>query len=318
MAFPLGDYIDAHHDVPYNLGQSGMLGSLRTFGRSISHRPAPDPELLRRTLARLVGAPAGAVFLTHGATEANAIVLQFLSVRERRRTGRTPRLRVPVPEYPPLPDTGRAAGFRVVGPAGRAEVAALSNPRNPLGTAASDLEIESLSRHTRALLVDETFREFTPARSLARLRRPGLWVTGTFTKAYGADTVRVGFLAAPAEAVDEFADYHPLVQDRLAPYSVAAALALLRDRDAILAETRSIVTGNERALRERFPELPPLAAPVWLDPVRDGDAVARRALRSGVLVCPGSFFGARNGVRIGLTRRNFSKSLEAYLAVRQR
>jgi histidinol-phosphate/aromatic aminotransferase/cobyric acid decarboxylase-like protein len=318
MPFPLGEWIDSHADLPHNLGGSGMKGSLRTLANSFRRLPPPDPERLRRELARSLGVPPDALFLTHGATEANALVLHHLSHGLRTTLGRTPWLRVERPEYPPIPDTAELAGFSVRESGRPADATALSAPRNPLGTPVGDGELEEISEGTRALLVDETFREFRDRPSAARLRRPGVWVTGTFTKAFGADDIRVGWVGAPPDGVESFARYHGLATDRVATHSVAAALALLRDRRTILAESRGIVRANERALREAFPDLPPLGAPVWLDRGVDGDRLARRAVRAGVLVCPGSFFGVPKAVRLGLTRRSFPSDLAAYLDLRRR
>lgn len=318
MPFPLGEWIDTHAGVRHNLGQSGMKGSLRSYARSLRRLPAPDPDRLRATLGRLVRVPASAVFLTHGATEGNALVLHHLARALRSAGSGRPRLRVEPPEYPPLPATAELAGFRLVGPGDRTEAVAVSAPRNPLGTAIGPGELEDLAEGSRAILVDETFREFSGRPSAAGERRAGLWVTGSFTKAFGADDIRVGFIVAPPEGVAEFARFHGYVADRVAPPSVAAALALLRDRASVIGEARAILRANEARLRESFPDLPPLGAPVWFDRGVDGDRLARRALRASVLVCPGSYFGTPLGVRIGLTRRTFPDDLAAYLEVRRR
>jgi histidinol-phosphate/aromatic aminotransferase/cobyric acid decarboxylase-like protein len=318
MPFPLGEWIDSHAGVRHNLGQSGMKGSLRTYARSLDRLPAPDPDRLRATLGRLVRAPASAVFLTHGATEGNALVLHHLARTLRRKERGAPRLRIEPPEYPPIPATAELAGFRLVGPGDRTDAVALSAPRNPLGTSVGPGELDDLADGSRVVLVDETFREFSARPSAAGERRAGRWVTGTFTKAFGGDDLRVGFVVAPPDAVEAFGRYHGLAADRVAPPSVAGALALLRDRATVLGEARALLRSNESRLRESFPDLPPLGAPVWFDRGFDGDRFARRALRAGVLVCPGSYFGTPNGVRIGLTRRSFPDDLAAYLEVRRR
>jgi histidinol-phosphate/aromatic aminotransferase/cobyric acid decarboxylase-like protein len=317
MPFPLGEWIDSREGLPHNLGGSGMKGSLRTLAKSLRRLPPPDPERLQAQLARGVGVRPEALFLTHGASEGNALVLHHLARELRDSLGRRPRLRVELPEYPPIPDTATLAGFSVVDVPRAADAMALSAPRNPLGTAVGEGELAELSDGMRAVLVDETFREFRDRPSAARARRDGLWTTGTFTKAYGADEIRVGYVTAPPDGVESFARFHGLATDRVAKHSVSAALAILRDRRTILAESRGIFRTNERALRREFPELPPLAAPVWLDRGVDGEGLARKAERAGVLVCPGSFFGAPRSVRISLTRRTFPADLTAYLAVRR-
>ncbi|HYK94120.1 MAG TPA: aminotransferase class I/II-fold pyridoxal phosphate-dependent enzyme, partial [Thermoplasmata archaeon] len=171
---------------------------------------------------------------------------------------------------------------------------------------------------SRWVLVDETFREFTPRRSRAPRGEAGVWTTGTFTKAYGGDPVRVGFVTAPTEAVDPFAAYHALVTDGLADASVSAARALLRDRTAILDETRRIFLRNRALLERGLPEVLPVHAPVCFDPIQnsDGTRFARGMLRRSILVCPGLFFGVPDGVRLCLTRRSFPADLAAYTAAR--
>jgi histidinol-phosphate/aromatic aminotransferase/cobyric acid decarboxylase-like protein len=317
MSFPLGEWIDEREHLPHNLGGSGMKGSLRTLAKTLRHLPPPDPERLRRELALRVGVPTESLFLTHGASEGNALVLHHLARELRSSLGRRPRLRVERPEYPPIPDTGALAGFAVVDERHPADALALSAPRNPLGTSVGEGELEGLSDGIRGVLVDETFREFQDQPSAARARAKGRWTTGTFTKAYGADEIRVGYVAAPPDGVESFARFHGLATDRVALHSVSAALAILRDRRTILAESRGIFRRNERALRAEVPDLPPLGAPVWLDRGVDGARLARRAERAGILVCPGSFFGAPRSVRISLTRRSFPADLAAYLAVRR-
>jgi histidinol-phosphate/aromatic aminotransferase/cobyric acid decarboxylase-like protein len=317
MPFPLGAYIDDHAGVRHNLGQSGMIGSLPASVRALRRLPPPDTTLLRAALARRVGVPASSLFLTHGASEANSVVLHFLATTLRRSLHHAPRLRIDRPEYPPIPDTAVRAGFELARPGRAAEVAALSAPRNPRGTGVTPEELAEFREGTRAVLIDETFREFTDRPSLVGAGRAGTWASGTFTKAFGGDAIRVGFVVCPPDAETEFDAYHSLVTDRVALHSVSAALALLRDAPQVLGEARELLRRNARRLREDIPDAPELAAPVWFDTtVGNGDRFARRALRAGVLVCPGRFFGVANGVRIGLTRRSFPEDFAAYLRVR--
>ncbi len=289
---------------------------------SIEH-PAPtpravrtaDPEELRRVLADDLRVDRRRLFLTHGATEANAAVLQFLARRPRsgRRT-----CRVAWPEYPDLADTARWAGFRPTDAPGPAAVAVLSQPRNPEGDLWAPERLLRWAEAADQLLVDETFREFAGAPSLAGLLPTRLWLTGTFTKFYAGDDIRVGFLVAPENAVVEFAQYHALVLDRLANYSVASALAALRARPRIRREVERVLAPNRAAWTAAFPGEPVPVGPVAFDRRTglDGDALARACLAASVLVCPGRLFGAPRGVRLGLTRRTFPRDLGAYLTVR--
>jgi aspartate/methionine/tyrosine aminotransferase len=315
VRFPLADWIDAHADCRYNLGGSGMRGTVVVPRPTAAQvRAASEPEL-RRRLGELVGAAGSRVFLTHGATEANAIVVAYLA---RRRGARPSRCRVTRPEYPSIPDVARATGFRLTEAPGPVELAFVSQPRNPLGELWTIDRLAAWSEGARATIVDETFREFTSAASLVGRRLPGLWATGSFTKVYGADDLRVGFAVAPESDEADFARYHGLVADEIPPHSVAGALATLDRRDRLLAEVRAIFERHRALWQRATPGGPTLRAPVAFDEsIRtDGDRFARRCLRASVLVCPGSFFGRPGGVRVGLTRRSFPRALREYVRLR--
>ncbi len=191
MRFPLADWVDGHAGCRYNLGGSGMHGTVRHPLPSPSEVRSASEEELRHQLGELIGVPPSRVFLTHGATEANAWAVTYLA---RHRGNRPVRCRVRYPEYPPLFDLARSAGYRLVTAAGPTELAIVSQPRNPVGDLWPAEQFADWSRDARATVVDETFREFTPAPSLQRRGLSGLWSTGSFTKAYGADDLRVGYI----------------------------------------------------------------------------------------------------------------------------
>lgn len=315
MRFPLSDYLDAHRRCRHNLGESGMHGSLGP------DPPLPDRsdrevlEQLREALARTLGVRPARLLLTHGATEANSWVVHYV----RRFGPRTHAARVETPEYPSLTDLLGLAGFRVARPRRPATFAALSQPRNPEGDLWPWPRLERWAQGTSHLLVDETFREFSDARSLATRGTPGLWTTGTFTKVYGADRLRVGFAVAPPEEADRFERYVGVLADEVAPATAAAALELLRRRRSILRTVRSIVDANRAYLARVEPSVPIPDGPVLFDRSSgDGDRLARACLARSVLVGPGRFFGDRRGVRIGLTRRTFPADFDAYRTVRDR
>lgn len=315
MRFPLADWIDAHEGVRHHLGSSGMRGTVRHPIPSVADVRSATERELRDALARLVGVSRTRLFLTHGATEANALATEYVA---RRTRGHRPNARVCRPEYPPLVDGVRNAGFRVTETRGSVDVAILSQPRNPVGDRWDPDRLLGWAAGARHTIVDETFREFSPAPSVQRLAVPNLWSTGSFTKAYGADDLRVGYVVVPEAERERFARFHGLVTDELPPFSVAGALVTLAARDRILGEVRRIVGRNQALWRSAARKSPPLAAPVAFDdPVpTGGDRLARRCLRASVLVCPGRFFGRASGVRVGLTRRSFPIDLRAYLRVR--
>lgn len=315
MTFPLADWIDAHPDCRHNLAKSGMAGSVDHPVPGPRALRRADPERLRLKLARTVGVPPVRLFLTHGATEGNAWVVHYLAGRSRPRSAVC---RVHLPEYPPLFEGPRSAGFRVVTDRRPADLAILSLPRNPEGIDWSDAKLESWSAGARHLLIDETFREFGRHRSRATLGRPRVWTTGTFTKFYGGDDLRVGYVAVPEEECDGFARFTGLFSDGLPTASVAGALLTLERRAAFREKVARVMATNRQALVRAFPAGPEPVGPVWFDrlPGVETQALARRLVRRSILVCPGAFFGDPAGVRLCLTRRSFPTDLAAYLSFR--
>jgi histidinol-phosphate/aromatic aminotransferase/cobyric acid decarboxylase-like protein len=315
VSFALGDWVLDHPDVPHNLAISGMRDSLRSLPAALRTLPTADPPALRARLGRLYGVRADRVFLTHGATEANALILQFLARPTSDRT-RLPLLHTPIPEYPPIGDAAIELGFRRTEDPRGADLVALSSPCNPLGTRVPLSTVREYSDSARAVLVDQTFREFTEDPPVTRAAIERLWLSGSFTKIFGADDLRVGFAIAPEASVDAFRRLHGLLLDRLAPRSVSGALAVLAHRASLLSEARGVFRANERYLRAHIDGVPNLAAPVWFDRGTrglDGDRWGMDLLKAGVLVCSGSYFGEPRGIRIALTRRSFPVDLDAYL-----
>ncbi|MFZ1022588.1 MAG: pyridoxal phosphate-dependent aminotransferase [Thermoplasmata archaeon] len=321
MGFPLADWIDDHASCRYDLGRSGVAGSIqlpRLPGGGNFDRDAP---ILRRRLGRLSGVAADRVFLTHGATEGNTLALLYLARHSGVRAAKPRRCWIRPPEYPPIFDIARAVGFQPSFSPGPHYITALSRPTNPTGLLDEIASVRAWAEGSHAIVVDETFREFTDVPSLQVARIPRLWTVGSFTKAYGGDALRVGFVIPPADEEASFRRFHGLLLDELPAASVSGALALLRHRAALLAQSRELLRRNERALRESIEGVPRLAAPLWFDRGTkglDGNRLARACLRASVLVCPGSFFADSSGVRICLTRKSFPRDLFAYLRVRER
>jgi histidinol-phosphate/aromatic aminotransferase/cobyric acid decarboxylase-like protein len=321
MPFPLSEWIDDHAECRHNLAKSGMYGAIPAPVPAPAEVRSADPVDLRRRLAEDLGVDAGRVFLTTGASQANALALLFLALARRRRAGASGVCRVCLPEYPPMFDAASWAGFRIRNDASDAEVAVISQPRNPEGDVWDVSRLLEWASGARSVVVDETFREFAGVRSVLAAERPGLWTTGSFTKFFAGDDLRLGFAVAPEESVAEFGRFHGVVTNLLSPYAVAGATRALRERASTRRRVRAILRANLAALRSGLPNLRTPKAPVVFDRPESGetgDALAARALRASVLVCSGSFFGDGSGVRLCLTRPSFPADLAAYLAVRAR
>ncbi len=311
-------WLQSHAGVRHNLSVSGMVGVVRPPRPSRREIDRATTSTLRERLGELLGIDPSRIYLTHGATEGNALVLAYLARTGRRARGSPGRVRAWMPEYVPLWEAALASGFSA-GPArGPAAVAVVSNPRNPEGGLWERREMEARTDGDRAVLIDETFREFTEAPSLAAPGHRGWWCTGTFTKAYGGDALRVGWIVSPPEEAERFRRWHTLLTDSVGPASLAGAIGCLEARDRLLGEARSRLDRYRPLLARHRPEAAGLAAPVFFDrtPGVDARRLAVRALRRSILVAPGVYFGDPGGVRICLTRPQFPADFAAYLRFR--
>ena len=106
----------------------------------------------------------------------------------------------------------------------------LANPNNPTGTAISRSEIVQVLRAApnSVVLIDEAYVEFADVSALDLINEfPNLFVSRTFSKAYGMAGIRFGCLFSDAQNIE-------WVQKAQSPYSVnvvaiTAALAAVRD-----------------------------------------------------------------------------------------
>jgi aspartate/methionine/tyrosine aminotransferase len=316
MRFPLADWIDEHASCRYHFGSSGMVGSVRPPLAGRADVRDATPGTLERLLGEIHRVDPARVFLHPGATAANSSVAFFLA---RRPGSSAPRCRVLYPEYPSLYQACELAGFRLTERADDSALAVVSQPRNPEGDLWDWSRLEAWSADARHLLVDETFREFGGRASVSVRDRPRCWVTGSFTKYYGGDDLRVGYVVVPEEELPSYARFHGIVHDELPPRSIAGAIACLRSGDRLRKEVARILAANRAALLHALPHLAPPAAPLCFDrvPAVDGTTLAEEALRRSILVSPGAMFGDPTGVRICLTRRTFPRDIEVYARFRR-
>jgi len=128
---------------------------------------------------------------------------------------------------------------------------AIANPNNPTGALASREDLLTIARHSpnAALLIDEAYFEFCGETLLPEFRDlPNLFVSRTFSKAYGLAGLRIGVLAGHPDQMH-------FVRPVSSPYNVnSVALACLPDALADQTYVRQYVdavgSGRERLQRE--------------------------------------------------------------------
>jgi histidinol-phosphate aminotransferase len=172
----------------------------------------PSREKAERMVATLLGRPPAQILLTNGADEAIDLLCRAYIEPEDE-------LIVITPAFPMYEVFGRAAGAKVVKIASdpdysfpladvlaainpRTRMIVICNPNNPTGAVTKDAEIIEILRAApdAAVLVDEAYYEFygqTMMNSVGLY--PNLFITRTFSKAYGLAGMRLGVLAAATD-----------------------------------------------------------------------------------------------------------------------
>jgi histidinol-phosphate aminotransferase len=272
---------------------------------------------LRRELANRHDISPARLILGNGAAE-----LLSSAVRALIEPGQV--LLTAWPSYPLFPIIARRAHGHAIPVSGGVDalleavpqhdtrVIALASPNDPTGEL---LPIDELERLLLALpdgvavLLDEALMEFSDAQpldaSLALLEvHPRLLVFRTFSKAWGLAGLRLGYALGGPGAEELLAELEPdlgvneLSQSGcLEALRSAAGLVSQHVHDVCVERTRLIA-----ALRRRGFEVSDSQANfLWASHRSlDGDELAGRLARAGVLVAAGAALGEPRHVRIGL------------------
>jgi histidinol-phosphate aminotransferase len=200
-------------------------------------------------------------------------------------------------------------------------VVAVASPNDPTGELLPTSALEKLLDGVPegvGVLLDESLVEFADAQptnaSLGLLRdHPRLLVFRSFSKAWGLAGLRVGYALGGPGSEDLLAELEPDLG--VSEVSQAGALEALRSCSGLLARNVGEIS-QERvsltaALRERHFEVTESQANfLWAaNPTLEGDELAARLARAGVLVAGGAALGEPRHVRIGLRNSAASERL---------
>lgn len=167
-------------------------------------------------------------------------------------------------------------------------LAILCSPNNPTGCSISNDHLETLLSNTNALImVDEAYGEFHNQTALDLLpKHPNLIILKTFSKAFGAAGVRMGYLIA-----------HPTIKNEIIKgkipfdinvFSHTAALAILKHEDLIKERIKFICDERDRVY-QALTQIEgvtayPSDANLILFEVDDPNAIFNGLVEQGVLI----------------------------------
>lgn len=205
----------------------------------------------------------------------------------------------------------------------RTRAVLLASPSNPTGTLARDEEVKAIADLCEArgatLIVDEIYHglvyEGNPQTALAHSAK--VWVVNSFSKYFHMTGWRLGWLAAPAEAmdaIDRLAQNLFLAAPTPAQYGALAAfrpetMSVLESRRQEMKERRDFLAPALQGLGFDLPVMPQGAFYLYADVSRftlDSFGFAESLLEvAGVAITPGLDFGtfaAERHVRFAYTR----------------
>jgi histidinol-phosphate aminotransferase len=293
----------------------------------------PERGPLEERVAEFLGIPPGELLLTNGVDEALHLLCETYLERGDEAL-------IVVPTYSMYRIYMMAAGAEVICiPADkdfqfsmtnvcgcitpRTRMIAIANPNNPTGSVAAPEQLMIIARSApdAAVLVDEAYFEFCGQTVITkRDQLPNLFVTRTFSKAYGLAGLRVGMLVGDVEQMRA-------IRRVSSPYNVnAVALACLpeavADQDYIRQYVSDVLAGRarlERALQDGGIQFWPSQANFVLARVgptpADSAAFVEHMRRRGVLVRDrSSDHGCEGCVRITLGPREHTDRLLEALA----
>lgn len=190
---------------------------------------------------------------------------------------------------------------------GRLRILWICSPHNPTGsvTGLADLSdlVDACRQHGTLLASDECYADLydgEPPPSVLQVSGPdftGVLAYFSLSKRSGMTGYRSGMIVGDAEGIAALKQLRASVGVAPAEYVQAAAAAAWAD-DEHAEERREIFAAKRAVLRAPFEELgyevvgSEAGIYLWVDIRGDENAAAKRLLESGVVVSPGSAFGA--------------------------
>ncbi len=298
------NWLNRHHGK-YELSHSAMsrvVDLQEYFGKCT---PGHESDL-REQIGNLHNVDVENVVLTHGATEAFAMVLYHLHTRYRT-------FNVNRPEYEMIYKAPKIFGYREGN-----ELFVASNPNNPMGIMAEFPDNYS------ACIIDETFMEFVD--SLDHYSYENGYIVNTFTKVYGGGDLRLGYIITPEpEDAIELKGFKGLITEDVSPINTSVGYEILKRHDELLGNVMEIIDRNHRILLREKGKLKfyggrvPLKMPVsfvdysaYTD--RDSDSVGEDLAKKGIIAIPARYFGIRGTyLRVCTTGTDFPEAYKAFV-----
>lgn len=261
--------------------------------------PDPDSTLLRQAIAKHCKVDASNILVASGSDELIQMIINTFVNKGEYVLYPTPSFSmykiytqicggIPVSvelgeDYKYNIDTFIEMGHRY-----DAKVAFICNPNNPTGTTIDREEIKSFIEEFKGIVViDEAYIEFHGGTVMDLiLKYDNVIILRTFSKAFGAAGLRIGYLVANQDIVDDV--YVTKSPYNINTFSQLTALELLKDWDKVKERIDYIIAERERLYGILCAidniDVFPSSANFLLIKVEDSQYVYDELLKTGILV----------------------------------
>ncbi len=306
-----------------------IVRALELFLKDQQLQVYPEYFDLQKKIAEYAGVDPSWIMLTNGSDQGIDIIFRTFT-----ETGDT--VIIPSPSFAMFDQCAQLAGNNIIRPLYEADDLAfpvqdvlrllaetpkllvLCNPNNPTGTCLAVQEVERMLKNARNTMVyvDEAYYEFSGISALKLLKKyPNLIVTRTFSKAFGLASLRLGYVIARPEYIEEMIKVRGPYDVNMAAYY--AAYAALQDMKG-MRKYVSEVMKKGKVLVENFfrkNDIPffPSAANFILFRPENAAFVANMLNRAGIQVRPQQKQNIEGTLRVTLgTRQQMKRFIQVY------
>jgi len=191
----------------------------------------------------------------------------------------------------------------------RTKLVVICNPNNPTGGLASLGDIEKILRKAKKSMVyvDEAYVEYSGVSAVSLINQyPNLVITRTFSKAFGLAALRVGYIIASSQVIDELNKVRGPYDINMA--GAVAAQAVLNDLAPLNSYLKEVMTMSKPMVERFFKDYGiffyPSAANFILFKFNGADAVFESLTQQGFRLRPRKGFGFDDTLRLTLGMKN--------------
>lgn len=285
-------------DLPYSTKK--RLISKINNGNIFNHYPDPNANLLRQAIADYCNVGPDNILVAPGSDELiRMIVNTFVDKGEYTLC--------PTPSFDMYSIYTKMMGGKPIsvklsrdfsydidtflsrGSKYKAKIAFICNPNNPTGTVTAIKSIENLAKNFDGVVViDEAYYEFYGKTMIDLIYQyDNVILLRTFSKAFGLAGLRIGYLIASKNLVDDV--YLTKSPYNMSSFSQLVALELLKDLDIIKKRVNYIVKQRERLYKQlknlkEVQVVPSKANFLLIKLNNNAKNVYKRLLQKGILV----------------------------------